>query len=346
LNKLFFTGIDAIRDYTKKHTGKPLEGTDEDITKAIDNNLAHYFHSPTNTTIDTTARQIAEALEVEPPTEWHTYEELPDDLTAYDLLATARDRDTQLATIKADFPDVYTALHNYITAHIPQAQNLKPNQLDHHITTRGELTDAGIIGTQPTDNDILQLTPKPRRTGIAIIDNPQPGQTDDNGDYKHTNLPLQQLRANYSKSNIPKRQSQISIYTNYCIYPALRKMYAYNALLQILEKVYKIKDLAETAKAETEHLEQHIDTLNKQLFDAYADAYGDNEDTRQDRRNAIKQIFCPIERNGLKPTDSALKTIKNKLIKQGFTADSYVQLIKLYQLIEQLSESSKEALKK
>ena len=201
--ELFFKGAKAIRELVLERTGKELDSTDEEIEEALKDTIDYVGKASYNPN----AEQIAEALDFSTPTEWHTYEELPEGLTAYDLLDLITDSSRYVETdekkhlkaFKTEYKELYTALNAYIEENVPNARGLKHNQLYKDIVSWGELADAGIIGysslIQPDDREIVQIwtegadttenKSKRLRTGlrgIAILRNPASYQTDENGD--------------------------------------------------------------------------------------------------------------------------------------------------------------------
>ena len=69
-----------------ERTGKELDGTDEEIEEALNDILNDTIDYVGKARYNPNAEKIAEALGFSTPAEWHTYEELPEWLTAYDLL--------------------------------------------------------------------------------------------------------------------------------------------------------------------------------------------------------------------------------------------------------------------
>lgn len=362
--ELFFKGAKAIRELVLERTGKELELTDEEIEEAL-NDTIDYVGKARYTP---TAEQIAEALDFSEPTEWHTYEKLPEGLTAYDLLGLITDSSSygdtdekkHLKAFKTEYKELYTALNAYIEENVPKARGLKPNQLYKDIVSWGELADAGIIGysslIQPDDREIVQIwtdgedstesKSKRLRTGlrgIAILRNPTSYQTDENGDYIEKKSPLQFFQSLYTLEGNGDEIAEIQGYTGNLIYPALGYLYAFNALMEIIGKVYDLPELAEVARYDTSLFESKMSGFNGMLYFFYHDVYG-NEEEKQRKRAIIKEVFRPLEAETLKPSQEAIEEVTAELTKLGLSSDARKKLKYLDAFIDRLMNSREGAL--
>lgn len=362
--ELFFKGAKAIRELVLERTGKELELTDEEIEEAL-NDTIDYVGKARYTP---TAEQIAEALDFSEPTEWHTYEKLPEGLTAYDLLGLITDSSSygdtdekkHLKAFKTEYKELYTALNAYIEENVPKARGLKPNQLYKDIVSWGELADAGIIGysslIQPDDREIVQIwtdgedstesKSKRLRTGlrgIAILRNPTSYQTDENGDYIEKKSPLQFFQSLYTLEGNGDKIAEIQGYTGNLIYPALGYLYAFNALMEIIGKVYDLPELAEVARYDTSLFESKMSGFNGMLYFFYHDVYG-NEEEKQRKRAIIKEVFRPLEAETLKPSQEAIEEVTAELTKLGLSSDARKKLKYLDAFIDRLMNSREGAL--
>lgn len=367
--ELFFKGAKAIREFVLERTGKELDGTDEEIEEALNDIIL-------NDTIDyvgkarynPNAEKIAEALGFSTPTEWHTYEELPEGLTAYDLLDLITDssryeetdKKKHLKAFKTEYKELYTALNAYIEENVPKARGLKPNQLYKDIVSWGELADAGIIGysslIQPDDREIVQIWTEGEDTtenkskrlrtglrGIAILRNPASYQTDENGDYIEKKSPLQFFQSLYTLEGDGDKIAEINSYIDNLIYPALSYLYAFNSLMGIIGKVYDLPELEEVARYDTRPFESKMSGFNGMLYFFYHDVYG-NEEEKQRKRAIIKEIFRPLEADTLKPSQEAIEEVTAELTKLGFSSDARKKLKYLDAFIDRLMNSREGAL--
>lgn len=362
--ELFFKGAKAIRELTLERTGKELPFTDEEIEEALNDTIDYVGRARYNPT----AEQIAEALDFSTPTKWHTYEELPEGLTAYDLLDLITDSSQyaetdpkkHLKAFKTEYKELYNALNAYIEEKVPNARGLKPNQLYKDIVSWGELADAGIIGyislVKPNDNEIVDIWTgkedttenKSRRLrtrfkGIAILKNPDSHQTDENGDYIETKSPLLYFQSLYTLEGDGDKIATIHGYAHSLIYPALGYLYAFNALMEIIGNVYDLPELAEVARYDTSTFESKMSAFNDFLYIFYHDVYG-NKEEQERKRSIIKEVFSPLEADTLKPSQEAIEEVTEELTKLGLSSEARKKLKYLDAFIDHLMNSGEGAL--
>lgn len=366
--ELFFKGAKAIRELVLERTGKELDGTDEEIEEALNDILNDTIDYVGKARYNPNAEKIAEALGFSTPTEWHTYEELPEGLTAYDLLylitESSRygetDKKKHLKAFKTEYKELYTALNAYIEENVPKARGLKPNQLYKDIFSWGELADAGIIGysslIQPDDREIVQIWTEGEDTtenkskrlraglrGIAILRNPASYQTDENGDYIEEKSPLPFFLSLYTLEGDGDKIAEINSYIDNLIYPALSYLYAFNSLMGIIGKVYDLPELEEVTRFDTRLFESKMSGFNGMLYLFYHNVYG-NEEEKQRKRAIIKKIFRPLEADTLKPSQEAIEEVTAELTKLGFSIDAWKKLRYLDAFIDRLMNSREGAL--
>ena len=362
--ELFFKGAKAIREFVLERTGKELDGTDEEIEEALDGIIDYVGKARYNPN----AEKIEEALGFSTPAEWHTYEELPEGLTAYDLLHLIAesssyeetDEKKHLKAFKTEYKELYTALNAYIEENVPKARGLKPNQLYKDIVSWGELADAGIIGysslIQPDDREIVQIWTEGEdttenkskrlragRRGIAILRNPASYQTDENGDYIEKKSPLQFFLSLYTLEGDGDKIAEINSHIDNLIYLALSYLYAFNSLMGIIGKVYDLPELEEVARFDTRRFESNMSGYNGMLYLFYHNVYG-NEEEKQRKRAIIKEIFRPLEADTLKPSQEAIEEVTAELTKLGFSSDARKKLKYLDAFIDRLMNSREGAL--
>ena len=360
--ELFFKGAKAIREFVLERTGKELDGTDEEIEEALNDILNDTIDYVGKARYNPNAEKIAEALGFSTPAEWHTYEELPEGLTAYDLLhliaESSSDEETDekkhLKAFKTEYKELYTALNAYIEENVPKARGLKPNQLYKDIVSWGELADAGIIdyssliqpeareillqilteGEDTTENKSKRL--RAGRRGIAIL-------TDENGDYIEKKSPLPFFLSLYTLEGDGDKIAEINSYIDNLIYPALSYLYAFNSLMGIIGKVYDLPELEEVARFDTRIYESNMSGYNGMLYLFYHDVYG-NEEEKQRKRAIIKEIFRPLEADTLKPSQEAIEEVTAELTKLGFSSEAWKKLRYLDAFIDRLMNSREGAL--
>lgn len=372
LIELFFKGVNEVRNFVHEQTGKSLTCTDErleDLINVIINEThlqfpqKNTFDSDENLTLLEDALGLSDVI-----SEWHVYKDLPDGLTAYDLLELIEDSSfyaetnprEHLKTFSTEYPDLYKALKDYIEDKIPQARGLKPNQLYKDLITYGELADYGVAGyksiIEPSDNQIVEVwtdndnstegqTKRMRAVteGIAILRNPALAELDKNGDYVEKKLKLIASENIFAVENQSTKIAHIQSYVHTLMYPALAFLYAYNSLMDIIGKVYDLPDLPKIAKFETDSCEIKMQTLNKLLYLLFDDVYG-NEEEKKRKRRIIKRVFFQLNPDILKPSEETIEQVTEELTNMGFSSEARRKLHFLYTYQDRLINSRKEAL--
>lgn len=357
--ELFFRGGKAIKQYVMERTGKTLYGANVTLElemRIIVKNAMGSIYEPILPFTSKNARYIWEALGLNIPIEWHYCEDLPAGLTAYDLLVIPDIKWNRsiLDALEEGYPALINLITTYIKDNVPSARELKPTELFKDFTTRGELADLGIIGykyLQPDDqgnynvgiiNTLLNAEPNTEskdrlsrylRRGVAILKNPPAVVVDPRGDYIEEKSPLSFFEDIYSLGK--KGREEIEDYAESYIYPALQYVYTFNALMRIFEDVYEIKDLAETTRIDPGKFEQKLDRFNNQLYTFYRNVHGDAKE-KERKRSILKEIFSPLETEGLHPSDKAITELKAELKQQGFTTEARQLLGRVDALIYRL----------
>lgn len=356
--ELFFKGADAIREFIGEDATADI--SDEDLIEAVTGIIDRIGAAHT----EPLQKELEELLGYVTPTEWHYYENPPEGLTLYDILEMYCDEyDGEFNTggadaikhLKADAPAVYAALSAYIEELLPQARGLKANQLNKDIASWGELADAGLIGYKKlvsvSKNDILESKGlKEYRSryrtiysGIAIIKDPASSQVNENGDYIEPESPLRYFGETLDTiEQNPSEIDRINGYIQQLIYPALSYLYAFNALMGIIGKVYDLPELPDALSFDTEELEEKIDAFNSLLYIFYHDVYGEPAE-KQRKRDIIKATFYPLDVDSLKPTQEAIDKVTGTLAELGFSSDARKKLKYLDKLIARLRNNGEGA---
>lgn len=337
--ELFFKGADAVRSFLRDG-GTDTDLTDEELEEAIALSLDTLSEGHFNPT----AEEMLEALGFDVPMEWHYYEELPKDLTLYDLLDMYEEKD--ISQLQTDAPELYKAIVSYIKGKLPKARGHA------YIGSWGELADAGVIGytrlVEPTNEEIVTLCNeaenstdyaqrvRARRKGIAIIQDPAESQRDEEtGDYIEEKDPLTFFSSLYDLENNGERLEQLRAYKENLIEPALAYLYAFNALLDVLGDVYDLPDLPKTAKLDLTDYQEKVSAYNTLLYAFYYHITGDKEEKRH-KRGIIKEAFSPIEIGELLPSQDALEDIREELTKLGLSSEARRKLKYLDPLVYRL----------
>lgn len=361
--ELFFKGPQDIKKFVFEKTKKELKYTDEEIEEAI-TYIIDFLGDAQHNSI---TKELAKALDLLEPKEWHIYEQLPKDLTAYELLGLIVDssqyKETDpkkhLKAFKTEYTELYNALNTYIIKNVPKAKGLKANQLYKDIVSWGELADAEVIGykrlIQPDDAQIIDIVTDSEDTtenkskrirafakGIAIIKSPNETQVDENGDYIEPKNPLYLIKSVFTLEDNAKEVTEIQKNLYNLIYSALGYLYAFNALMKIIGKVYDLPELENVTHYDTSFFENKMYTYNKILYYFYYDVYG-NETEQQRKRTIIKKIFTPMQAEFLKPSQEAIEEVTEKLVKLGFSSDARRKVRYLDTFIDRLMSNGEGA---
>lgn len=372
--ELYFKGIDAIRELYKEHTGKELPKEQEaDLLNALEELIHDVEREKASKKIGDYSKEhllLADIVGggITSSAKWYEYTKAPEGLTLYDILdeslcfyngEESEDGEPQLKEFKADYPALYKALEAYIKELVPQAKGLKPAQYSKVFISWGELAELGV-GRYPdyciadneadileamnsTDEDTTENLLKRKRillNGINIAREPKPFNINERGEYIDSIKSI--IGHNYSLFGITgELQSEslredIEAFSENLFLPALRYLYAFNALVKILGAVYDIDDMGEV-ELSTDRFESQIDALNGQLYMLYADVYGTEAD-KQRKREVIKEVFKPIDCEELKPSEKAIEALTVELDKLGFSSEARKKLKKFDALIERLCE--------
>lgn len=372
--ELYFKGIDAIRELYKEHTGKELpEEQEADLLNALEELIHDVEREKASKKIGDYSKEhllLADIVGggITSSAKWYEYTKAPEGLTLYDILdeslcfyngEESEDGEPQLKEFKADYPALYKALEAYIKELVPQAKGLKPAQYSKDFISWGELAELGV-GRYPdycsadneadileamnsTDEDTTENLLKRKRillNGINIAREPKPFNINERGEYIDNIKSI--IGHNYSLFGITgELQSEslredIEAFRENLFLPALRYLYAFNALVKILGAVYDIDDMGEV-ELSTDRFESQIDALNGQLYMLYVDVYGTEAD-KQRKREVIKEVFKPIDCDKLKPSEEAIEAVTVELDKLGFSSEARKKLKKFDALIERLCE--------
>lgn len=351
--ELFFRGADAIKEAYRERTGRDLPEADEqEILEELESVLEGIGKAPYNPL----RSSLYELYTEETPTEWHTYTDAPEGLTAYDLLDlitdssgyAETDEKEHLKTFKTEYKALYTALEAYIKEKVPRAGQLKPSQLYKEFIGWGELAEHKIGGFESllatNTREIieylgrqgLKFADRKRAMfrGIAIIQQPESYQLTESGDYKEATNPLSGLDSIDNIAEDNQKRIEIEELQHHLFIPALSYLYAYNALIELIGAVYDI-DGIEVAKVDTSYFESQLEGFNGLLYNFYYTVDGDKEEKAR-KRELIKEVFSPVYAEDYKPTAEAIATVKEELSKLGISSTARKKLKDFESLIAEL----------
>ncbi len=362
--KLFFDGIEGIKALYKEVTGEDMDGVDAEeearLMEALEDlvgvsykareELYRRWKEKREAPLYPLQELLTGLIDgtTERATEWHYYEEAPE-FTKYEVLteyseyyygsADLEEVKAGLKEFKADFPALFSALEAYIKETIPALSHLKPSQYYKELISWGELAELDIIGykelIEPKEGDIAEEIAndesisytKHRRywsRGIAIIQNPPEWRVDENGDYIEDASPIDVFTNLDRVAESERQRAELDAFQNNLFKPALRYLYAFNALMKIIGAVYDIDD-TEALQLPTLTFESQLESFNNLIYIFYADVYGDAEQ-KAHKRELIKELFQPTDIEELKPTKEAIEAVTTELTELGLTTKARKQL--------------------
>lgn len=365
---LLWEGLEAVKERHHKSTGEPLPKSEE---KGIMHALTAYIDYGEQTLRDNLlnkTKPIHKALQgidnlimegTAAIAKWHDATNPPAGLTKYDFLLSAsgfyEDRAGGLKAFKEDFPKIFSMVSAYIKANVPQAKALRANQYKKEFITWGELADLGI--------DPYPKLIEADEFSIAENFEYEEGRTSEvmlrkkrlfkNGmivTKKNKTLPIKNGVYNDKINHMihcatmngidffdtPAMRKEVKRIKNNFLIPAIRHLYAYNALSNILGSVYDLPDFG-AVRANVESIESRITDMNEEIYLINSYFYG-YEEERARKRKLLKEIFEAIDCESLKPSQTAIDELKQYLSRLGLTAETRKELRDFDKLIVKLTQ--------
>lgn len=356
--RLLYGGMDSIRGALEEKGLSLPEGTNEALLmEEIENLLImggdkehHGEKSPIQALIEGESSYS---------TTWHYYDDPPEDLTKYDILDQLSERycgaytdrllngelveelseAEQLKEFITDYPALFSALKGEIERLIPSTKKLKANQRCKEITTWGELADLEIPYYQAyIEPDIYSIANRYQENtgggyaqhkrisskGIAIIQKPHKWDLDEQGDYQEERNPLHLFLNIGTIAENQESRIDIQAARETLMIPALRYLYAYNVLIEIIGRAYDIEGI-EHLKQKLSTFEHQLEATNDYIYLLYYTVYGTPEEKAQ-KREYIKELFKPIEVEDLKPTQEAIASVEKAINGLGLGPDAVRKL--------------------
>lgn len=369
--RLLFKGEEAIREAYREKTGQELTegnaGELEQILEDIIDGIPSLRHDIKREQLEKLySDDVKWHSYTEPPTDITKYDILVSVLGRYkgdysDRLEIGGEyadevpEREQFKEFKKDYPALADAVKNYLEGAVAATKGLKPNQLYKKLITWGELADIGYLDFQSliviSDEDIIDYISQTqedttenfnrqtrgRSHGIAILKNPKYFDAGEDGEYldpiddRHKRELLQGI--DYLENDI-KEAENIAANLDYLALPALRYMYAYNAVIEIIAAAYDV-DFISVAKCDLAKQEHQIEAFNNILYMLYKGVYGTPEDKKR-KRAFIREYFQPIEIEELKPTKEAVAALKKKIERLGYSREAAVTIKNYRKLIAEI----------
>jgi len=110
---------------------------------------------------------------------------------------------------------------------------------------------------------------------------------------------------------------EIKLMPEKLIKPAMRYLYAYNVLIDILSRVYAF-DGGKSLQINLTVFESKIEAFNNLLYMLFVDLYGDDKEKKR-KRGIIRELFSPIYVDELKPKAELISKVEENIRKLGLT---------------------------
>ena len=274
---------------------------------------------------------------------WHYYEDPPEGLTKWDIIAGEwsmletyncywrHDKDYEGETepecfnefIK-DYPKLFSAIKEYIAQHkrLEKIAQTKPAKYYEPSITGGELADAGLVAYKRLNTpNIHHLVDgmkgyKPTNNGIAVIKEGTYSQKhsraiDKDGYFIN---PLQNplldrlLETMEGRDNIQRIRDNVFL-------DGLKAVLAYNALIDILADIYSVPELAELKKG-VDTIASMIETHNNTIKSINAEITGSPAE-RELQRDTLSELFPLIDLDSHKPKQEHIDAVRDGIANNG-----------------------------
>ena len=362
---LFYNGAAAIRAEYKEVTGQPFpKATDEQIEAELQELLTNETR---NHTISEALRRLIvhagggmyeDFATWRPGGEWPEEEEglsklgaLADYIDLYDEQDEGPTEREAFREFKADYPKLYALLEAELKKNIPQAADLKPTQYFKEFITWGELADLKLYDyeeiVKPDHKTIAALWSRDGKgsfydrwrimfKGIAVLIDAPKNSAAAADELTQNDAIVKHLRHNlFSLAADTKLQQEIGLLYKRLIIPALKYLFAYNALIEITGEVYDVPGM-DTAKVSLTTFINQINGLNGLLKSFYFRVEGNTEDQRK-KRALIKSLFPLIDIEALQPTEKAKESLRQELTQLGYKPEAKEKLRDFDGIIEALA---------
>lgn len=227
----------------------------------------------------------------------------------------------QLEEFASDFPELYEALKKEAARLLPAAKSFSIEDFEKPIATWGELADKNILNYKALFSKIYshQITERIQSqsktyqgmwNGIAIIrdEDIKSGDIDKDGHYIQPEISIEgsilELGADDFALNFIEtaREEELK--------GALREIYAFNAIIDLITEVTGVDVSIFSMKPQTDHFEQQVEAFND-LIETYYARIKENtlifeEEDRKRRERYARTIFPLLDLDELKPTPEAI----------------------------------------
>lgn len=203
------------------------------------------------------------------------------------------------------------------------------------IKAKNALKDQKNTQNEPKEQDIIdqfiaEITVKNPKiadymafNGLAILQDSKPDLFDENGKYIQGSIfDLESTLDNLFADG--RTKAELTMLGDKFFKPAMRYFYAFNALMSIIGSAYGIENL-ETVKLNTKNFELQLENLNRAICSFYKDVVG-NSAQKERKRTMIKDLFSPVDIEGLKPKKAAIEQVKQEVFALGLGPEARQKL--------------------
>ena len=335
--ELFFMGADYARSYFEKLTGKKPSLTAKDLLVSLDaepekkGDIMEVFLSCYGITFQE-RRTICEELSLfEQARLYHRlHEKGKGTKTPYMLLLS----------VKKEMPELYSAIVSCMEEHLDELHGLEDEMRFGFSVTQGRLVDAGIssykeeaalyaadlrnIYQEDTQANYLRRH-QIVNGGVSVIQ--QPSRVGDIRDLSQSLMGL--LARSYTLDKLGedrKAMEQLRSFQAGHILGSYKRLLAYNALFDILEKVFDLPELGEAFKYNTSGIEKQMAAFNDILYKFYAFIFGTEKDKAR-QRAILKKAFMPLDTRSCAIRQQDIEAVEQEMRKDGTSPEAIAKLI-------------------
>lgn len=281
--------------------------------------------------------------------------ELPADINKYDILincielyngahaytlkngfSVKTSEREQLKEFKADYPALYAALDKYIREHIPEASELKANQLFKPITTMSDLLrsqyspamasfnfdDIRLQELFSSDSEEDFITCMKISNGVAVASDLSIA-VEENHNFESGVFELKP----YIKDFITFKDLTENTEVCECltgayelIEEALRQIYAYNDICNIIIELLDVPFLKDVLTEDLSSLEDKFDTINNLIYSLHLTPPVPPVKQKK-ARESIKTYLKAIDYKSFRPSDQRVQELRRRMFyayQEGF----------------------------
>lgn len=232
---------------------------------------------------------------------------------------------SQFTDFKRDYPELTEAVISTLKE-LPSCKKIKPTQYYKELIPWRELAEYNFLNykdiVKVTDDNIIETYISNNEgsrnyySGIAI----------DRGDTKECINSLELEGTLEGMDDLLENPDKAGYIQDGLLsaMPALKNLYAYNAIIDIILDKFKELSFMSIAKYDTSYFEKLINYGNTLLYSTYNVANGKK---RNEKREFLKKYYKPVECAELKPSEEKIKAVR-KVVKalKGYSKETAKEL--------------------